>query len=138
LRSVNGIAATACIFVVIKSTVFFPNKGIEVAICVQIGKGGGAVFPNINAIEGVGGSCLLTVNGIAATARIFVVLKSTVICSNNRIEVAICVQIGKGGCAERPNINAIEGVGGSCLRSVKAGIGGEVVVGDLGDYTGDA
>jgi hypothetical protein len=93
LRNVNGIAATACILVVLKSTVSFPNKGIEVAICVQIGKGGFAVRPNINAIEGVGGSCLRSVNGIAATACIFVVLKSTVFFPNKGIEVAISVQI---------------------------------------------
>ena len=79
-----------------------------------------------------------SVNGIAATARILVVVESTVTFPNNRIEVAISVQIGKGGGAAIPNRNAIEGVGGSCLRSVKAGSGGEVVVGDLGDYTGDA
>ena len=138
MRSVNGIAATARIFVVVENTVIFPNKGIEVAFCVQIRLGGGAVTPNRNAIEGVGGSCLLRVNGIAATARILVVVESTVTFPNNRIEVAISVQIGKGGGAAIPNRNAIEGVGGSCLRSVKAGSGGEVVVGDLGDYTGDA
>ncbi len=36
MRSVNGIAATARIFVVVENTVIFPNKGIEVAISVQI------------------------------------------------------------------------------------------------------
>jgi hypothetical protein len=36
LLRVNGIAATARILVVLKSTVTFPNKGIEVAISVQI------------------------------------------------------------------------------------------------------
>jgi hypothetical protein len=47
----------ARIFVVVEIAVFFPNKGHpEVAISVQIGKGGGAASPNINAIEGVGGS----------------------------------------------------------------------------------
>jgi hypothetical protein len=95
LLTVKGIGATARILVVLKGAIIFPNKGIEVAICVQIGKGGCAVLkPNINAIEGVGGSCLLTVKGIGATARILVVVESTVICSNNRIEVAISVQIG--------------------------------------------
>jgi hypothetical protein len=118
LLRVNGIAATARIFVVVEITVFFPNKGIEVAISVQIGKGGGAASPNINAIEGVGGSCLLRVNGIAATACILVVIKNTVTFPNKGIEVAICVQIGKGGGAEIPNRNAIEGVGGSCLLRV--------------------
>jgi hypothetical protein len=118
LRSVNGIAATARIFVVVENTVIFPNKGIKVAISVQIGKGGGAVIPNINAIEGVGGSCLLRVNGIAATACILVVIKNTVFFPNKGIAVAISVQIGKGGCAVNPNINAIEGVGGSCLLNI--------------------
>jgi hypothetical protein len=36
LLTVKGIAATARIFVVLESTVRFPNKGIEVAISVQI------------------------------------------------------------------------------------------------------
>jgi sporulation-control protein spo0M len=53
LLTVKGIGATARIFVVLKNTVSFPTKGIEVAISVQIGKGGGAVKPNINAIEGL-------------------------------------------------------------------------------------
>ena len=93
MLTVNGIAATERIFVVLKSTVICSNNRIEVAICVQIGKGGCAERPNINAIEGVGGSCLRSVNGIGATACIFVVIKSTVFFPNKGIEVAISVQI---------------------------------------------
>jgi hypothetical protein len=93
LRSVNGIGATARIFVVVENTVSCSNNGIEVAISVQIGKGGCAEIPKINAIEGVGGSCLLRVNGIGATARILVVVEITVTFPNKGIEVAICVQI---------------------------------------------
>ena len=87
---------------VVESTVLCPNKGIKVTISVQIREGGCAATPNINAIEGVGGSCLRSVNGIGATARILVVVEITVIFPNNRIEVAICVQIGKGGGAVIP------------------------------------
>ena len=58
------------------------------------------------------------VNGSGATTSVFVVFENTVFFTNDRIEVAIAIDIREGGCAQKPDINAIEGVSRACLGGV--------------------
>ena len=119
MGSVNGSGATTCIFVVFESAEPFTNDRIEVAIAIDIREGGKAEIPDINAIEGVSCASLGSVNGSGATTCVFVVVENTVTCTNERIKVAIPIDIREGGIAVTPDINAIEGVSRACLLGVK-------------------
>ena len=104
--------------VVVESAVRFTNDRIEVAIAIDIREGGGAVIPDINAIEGVSRASLGSVNGSGATSCVFVVVENAVRFTNDRIKVAIAIDIREGGSAVSPDTNAIEGVSRACLGGV--------------------
>ena len=120
MGGVKGSGATTCVFVVVESAVRFTNDRIEVAIAIDIRQGGFADLPDpdINAIEGVSRACLGGVKGSGATTCVFVVVESAVTCTNDRIEVAIAIDIPQGGVADKLDINAIEGVSRACLGGV--------------------
>jgi hypothetical protein len=61
---------------------------------------------------------LRRVNGSGATTCVSVVVESAVLCTNERIEVAIAIDIRQSGSAPNPDINAIEGVSRTCLLNV--------------------
>ena len=130
LSGVNGSGSTSRVFVVFESAVICTDDRIEVAIAIDIREGGSTGNPDINTIEGVSRTCLSGVNGSGTTSCVFVVFESAVIFTDDRIEVAIAIDIREGGSARIPDINTIEGVSCSCLRGVDARSSGEVVVGN--------
>jgi hypothetical protein len=104
--------------VVVEITVNSTNERIEVAIAIEIREGGSAGPPDINAIEGVSRASLGGVNRSGATTCVLVVVESAVLRTNERIEVAIAIDIRQGGSAAIPDINAIEGVSRACLLNM--------------------
>ena len=87
---------------VVERAVLFTDDRIKVAVAIEIREGGAAVSPDINTIEGVSRARLLGVDWVGGTTRVLVVFESAVLFTDDRIKVAVAIEIREGGAAERP------------------------------------
>ncbi|MDZ8023154.1 MAG: hypothetical protein RMX97_00320 [Nostoc sp. DedQUE11] len=120
LLCVDWVGGCACVFVVIEPAVNVPKERIQIAIAINVGKGGVVVIPQRKAIEGVGCACLLGIDWVGGCACVFVVPERAESVPNNGIQIAIAIDVGEGGAAVSilHLSKAIEGVGCACLLGV--------------------
>ncbi len=91
------------------NTTIEAHKSIEVAIAIDIGKGGFGRKPHISETEGVGaGGGKLGIGGSACVAVEQCIAENL---AHKSIEVAIAIDIGKGGYGKIPHTTQTEGVG---------------------------
>ena len=88
----------------------YTDKGIKVAIAIEIGEAGDADKSHIDASEGIGSAHLLGEDRGQDSASVAVVAEGAALFPDQGVQVAIAIEIGEAGFAAIAHIDAIEGI----------------------------
>ena len=118
---------------VVQGAVACPDDGVEVAVAVEVGEAGRAFVPHIDAVERIGGAGARGEGRCNRRAGVLEIVQVAVTFPDDRVEVAVAVEVGEIRRAGESHIDAVERIGGAgLLRERERRDGGEAGgVGDL-------
>ena len=113
----DGSDGRSRVFVVVECAILISGDEVEVAVAVQIAQRQGGPASRVDSVERIAGACLFGEDGNSGGPGVLIVRESTIIFSGDDIEIPVSIQIPQGRGSARSQINSIEGIGGTRLKS---------------------